>query len=134
LGFQSYSQWLPQRSTSSEESLGFEAAWPLNKLVSQAKVAVIYCFNYYTHALLHDHLMGDIGVCFACRQDPSLFLVTARDEHTGTQMCYALLTPSKKRDHGETSVSIYLCKCNAIIILLSLGFYGTVNIKGSDIK
>jgi len=72
-------------------------------------------------ALLHDHLMDDIGVCFACRQDPRLFLVTARDEHTGTQMCYALRTPSKKRDRGEASVSIYLCKCNGILLL---GFYG----------
>ena len=77
--------------------------------------------------------MGDIGVCFACREDPRLFLVTARDEHTGTPMCYALLTPSKKRDHGETSVSIYVF-ATAIIILLLSGFYGTVNIKGSDIK
>ena len=91
------------------ESLG-------TNLVGQAKDAVIYCFNYYTQALLHNHLMGDLWVCFACRQDPRLFLVTAREEHTGTQisMCYALWTLSKKRNHGEASVSIYLCKCNAM--------------------
>lgn len=50
--------------------------------------------------------MDDIRLCFACKHNPRLFLVTARDEHTGALMHYALRP--KNRDYNKVSVRIYL--------------------------